>query len=112
MQSLNRFLQSVVNAPRKGDENRQSSVVAETIELIVNGSYGYQRMGRSWHTMKKYLNDEKAHQAMNNKFFKRLSYVNDDLFEIQSVKSKVVHKEPIIIDFLVSQYAKLRMLEL
>ena len=41
------FVQSAVNARRQGDENPNSSVVAEAIKLLANSSYGYQIMDRS-----------------------------------------------------------------
>ena len=49
---------------------------------------------------------------MNNKFFEKLNHLNYSLYEVESKKSKVEHKEPIIVGFLILQYAKLRMLEL
>ena len=56
-----KFVQSVVDARREGDENPLSGVVAETMKLLGNSSYGYQIMDRSKHTITKYLNDEKTH---------------------------------------------------
>ena len=82
------------------------------MKLLANSSYGYQIMDRSRHTITKYLNDEKAHKAINSKFFKKLNHLNDNLYEIESVKADVEHKEPIIVGFFILQYAKLRMLEL
>ena len=38
---FNNFVQSAVNARREGDENPNSSVVAETMKLFANISYGY-----------------------------------------------------------------------
>ena len=35
------FVQSAVNARRQQDENPNSSVVAETMKLLANSSYGY-----------------------------------------------------------------------
>ena len=64
------FVQSAVNARRQGDENPNSSVVAETMKFLANSSYGYQITDRSRHTVTKYLNDEKTHSAINNKLFK------------------------------------------
>ena len=39
---FNSFVQSVVDARRAGDENPLSGVVAETMKLLENSSYGYQ----------------------------------------------------------------------
>ena len=44
---FNKFVQSAVDARRQGDENSNSSVVAETMKLLANSSYGYQIMDRS-----------------------------------------------------------------
>ena len=106
------FVQSAVNARRQGDENPNSSVVAETMKLLANSSYGYQIMDRSRHSVTKYLNDEKTHSAINNKLFKRLNFITDQLYEVELVKSEIEHREPIIVGFFILQYAELRILEL
>ena len=38
--------------------------------------------------------------------------MNDSLYEIELAKAKTEHKEPIIVGFLILQYAKLQLLEL
>ena len=105
-------MQSAVDARKKGDENPNSIVVAETMKLLANSSYGYQIMDRNQHTVKKYLFDEKAHTAINSKLFKKLDHVNNSMYEIELAKAQIEHKEPIIVVFFILQYAKLRMLEL
>ena len=105
-------MQSAVEAKRQGDENPNSSVVAETMKLLANSSYGYQIMDRSRHTVTKYLSDKKTHAANNSKLFKKLDHVNNSLYEVELAKAQIEHKEPIIVGFFILQYAKLRMLEL
>ena len=107
----NSFVQSAVDASRQGDENPNSSVVAETTKLLANSSYGYQITDRSRHTVTKYLRDEK-HMALNSKLFKKLDHVNNSLYEVELTKAQIEHREPIIVGFFILQYAKLRMLEL
>ena len=58
--------------------------------------------------MKKYLNDGKTHSDFNYKLFKSLIFITDQLYEIELVKSEI---EPIIVEFFILQYAKLRMLQ-
>ena len=53
------LINSVVDARREGDENPHSGVVAETMKLLGNSSYGYQNMDRT-----KYLGDGKTHKAI------------------------------------------------
>ena len=97
---------------RRADENFDSSVVAETIKLFGNSSYGYQIMDRSRHTETKYLNDEKTHKAINGKMFKLLNNVSKEVYEVELAKSNIEHREPIIVVFFILQYAKLRMMKL
>ena len=106
------LVQSAVDARQQGDENQNSSVVAETMKLLANSSYGYQIMDRSRHTVTKYLTDDKTHNAIISKLLKRLNHITDRLYEVELVKSENEHREPIIVGFFILQYAKLRMLEL
>ena len=102
----------MVDARKKGYEDPLSGVVAETMKLLGNSSYGYQIMDRSGHTITKYLNDEKTQRAIDEPLFKRLNTVEKDLYEVDLLKSTIEHREPIIVGFFILQYAKLRMLEL
>ena len=109
---LNKFVQTADDACREGDENPNSSVVAETMKLLANSSYGYQFMDRSRYTVTKNLSDEKTHGAISTKFFKRLDHINDQLYEVELVNAEIEHREPIIVGFFILQYAKLRLLGL
>ena len=62
-----------------------------------------------------FYSDEKTHGAINNKMFKRLGYINDqlyELYEVALVKSEIEHKQLIIVGFFILECAKLRTLEL
>ena len=109
---FNNFIKSAVDARWQGDENPNKSVVAETMKLLANSSYGYQIMDRSRHTVTKYLNDKKTHSSINSKMLKRLNHITDQLYEVELVKSEIEHREPIVVGFFILQYAQLRMLEL
>ena len=71
-----KIVQSTVDARRQSDKNPSSSVVAETMKLLADSSYGYNIMDRSRQTVTKYLNYEKTHCAINSKFFKKPDHVN------------------------------------
>ena len=109
---LNRFVQAAVDARRKGDENSNSSIVAETMKLLANSSYGYPIMDRSRHTVTKYLSDEKTHAVVNSKTVEKLNSMNNSLYEVELANAEIEHKEPVIVGFFFLQYAKLRMMEL
>ena len=104
-------VQSVVDASREGDENLLSGVLAETMKLLGNSSYGYQIMDRSRQTITKYLNDEKTQKAKNEPLFQSLKTVERDLYEVELLKSTIEDREPINVGFFILQYAKLRMLD-
>ena len=106
------FVQSAVDAQRQEDENPFWSVVAETMKLLANSSYGYQIMNCSRQTLTKFLTDEKTHSATCSKVFKQPKHKTDQLYDVELVKSEIEHREPIIVGFFILQYAKLRMLEL
>ena len=106
------FVQSAVEAKKQGDENPNSSVVAETMKLLANSSYCYQIIDRSRHTVTKYLIDEKTHAAIISELFKKLDHVNNSLFEVELPEAQIEHKEQIIVGFFMLQWAKLRMSEL
>ena len=97
---FNNFVQCAVDARRPGDENPISSVVAETMKLLANNSYGYQIMDRSPLTVTKYLTDEKTHSVINSKMFKRPNHITDQLYEVEMVKPEIEQREPIIVGFL------------
>ena len=100
---FNNFVQSAANARREGGENPKSSVVAETMKLLANSSYGYQVIDSSRHTVTKYLNDEKTHGAISTNFFKRLDHINDQLYEVEMAKAEIEHRQPIIVGFFMLQ---------
>ena len=85
--SFNSFVQSAVDARKQGDENPNSSVVAETMKLLANSFYDYQIIDRSRHTVTKYLTDEKMHATNNSKLFKKLDHVNNSLYEVELAKA-------------------------
>ena len=93
----NKLVQSVVDARREGDENPQSGVVAETMKLLGNSSYGYQIMDRSRHTITDNLDDEKTHKAISEPLFKRPNTVEKDLYEVELLKSTIEQRQPIIV---------------
>ena len=105
-------MNSAVDAWRQSNENPNSSVVDETIKLLSNSSYGYEKLDRSRHTVAKHLNDEKTHCAINNKFCKKLDHVNHQFYGVELAKTEVEQKEPVVVGFFILQLAELRMLEL
>ena len=107
--SFNSFVQSAVDARRKGDENPNSSVVAETMKPLAKISYGNQIMDRSRNTATIYLSDEKTRAFINSKL--REARSREQCIKL-SCKAQVEQTEPIIVGFFILHYAKHRILEL
>ena len=99
-----------MDARRKVDENPNINVVADTMKLLANSSYGYQNVDPSQDTVTKYLGDEKTQTAVLGKLFKKLDLVKNSFYEVELAKAQIEHKEPIIVEFFILQYAKLEML--
>ena len=92
-----------MDARRQEDENPNSSVVADTMKLLANSSYGCQIMDRRRHSVTKCLTDEKTHSVINSKMFKRLNHTTDQLYEVELVKPEIEHREPITVGFFILQ---------
>ena len=100
---FNSFVQSAADARRQGGENPNSSVVAETMKLLVNSSYGYQIIDRSRHTVTKYSADKKTHAAINSKLFQKQDLVKNSFYEVELAKAQIERKKPIIVGFFILQ---------
>ena len=98
---FNNFVQSALNARIEVDENSKSSVVAETMILLANSFFAYQIMDRSRHTVAKYIRVEKTLGDINYKMLDRVGYKNDQLYEVELIKSEVQRKEPIVVGFFI-----------
>ena len=99
MKCLSNFVQSAVNDGREGDEDPKYIIVTERMNLLTDSSDGWHIMDWSRHTVTEDLTDEKTHGVIDNKLFRRLRYVSDQLYEVELVKSENEHKEPIIVRF-------------
>ena len=55
---------------------------------------------------------KKTHAAINNKLFNRLAHINDQLCEVELVKSQIEHTEPITLGFFSILQARMKTFEL
>ena len=51
-------------------------------------------------------------ERSTKKIFKRSGHTNNQLYEVELADSDIEYKEPIIVAFIILQYAKLRLLQL
>ena len=92
-------MQSLVDARRQVDENQDYGLVAETMKLLVKISCGYQKLGRSRHTVTRYFNNDKTHSAPKSKFSRKLDHAEHQLYDAELPKAEIEHKEPVAIGF-------------
>ena len=101
---FNCLVQSAVGPRRQGDENSNSSVVAETMKFLAKSFYGYQVMDWSRHTVTKYLSDKETHATINSNLLKNLDHVNNLLYEVELAKAQIEQKRPIIVGLFIPEY--------
>ena len=113
IKGFDNFVQSAVNARREGDDSPHSSVVTGSMKLLANSSSGwFPEYGLESTYGKKCFNDKKTHRAILNIMSKRLGCMNDQLYEVEHIRSEWEHSKLIFVEFFFPQCAKLGILEL
>ncbi|XP_072048373.1 uncharacterized protein [Amphiura filiformis] len=105
------FANAVSNARRAGDIDPSKSIIADTMKLMGNSSYGKTITNKSKHKNVKIANTPKANQLVNEILFRDLNPITDECYEVEMAKAKIKHDLPVQIGFFVYQYAKLKMLQ-
>ena len=98
-------------ARRAGDADPDKAIIADTMKLLGNSGYGKTVTNIDKHREVKYCTEVGTSSHINNKRFRQLDVVTDDVYEITSNKVRLTYDLPLHIGFFVYQYAKLRMLE-
>ena len=105
------FGQSVSSSRRAGDADPDKAILADTMKLLGNSAYGKTVTNIDKHRDVRYCNEVGTSSHINNKRFRQLDVVTDDVYEITSNKARLTYDLPLHIGFFVYQYAKLRMLQ-
>ncbi|XP_071847518.1 uncharacterized protein [Apostichopus japonicus] len=105
------FGESVSNARRAGDRDPSKAIIADTMKLIGNSSYGKTITNRERHTNVKMADASSSSKMVNSPAFRDLNFIVDDCYEVELAKSSIKMDLPIQIGLFVYQYAKLRMLQ-
>jgi G:T-mismatch repair DNA endonuclease (very short patch repair protein) len=106
------FGQAVSTARREGDACPEKIIIADSMKLLGNSSYGKTLTNVFKHRDVKYCSEEEAQELVNDKRFVKLDAVSTDLFEVEQMKRNVNIDLPLQIGIQVYQNAKLRMLEM
>ena len=106
-----KFCNEVSDARREGDINTASDVIANTMKLIGNSGYGSLIMDVEKHQQIKYVKGEhEAYLYVKKPNFKKVTELENDMFEFELLKKKIKLTLPIYLGFHILQLAKLRML--
>ncbi|KXJ22829.1 Zinc finger and SCAN domain-containing protein 22 [Exaiptasia diaphana] len=105
------FGEAVSDARRAGDADPNKAIIADTMKLVGNSSYGKTITDQERHREVKFCSDAKASRLVNDPFFRQIDEIDENTYEVQSSKKKINLNLPIQIGFFVYQYAKLRMLQ-
>ena len=107
-----RFFGEAVSAARRdGDADPNKAIIADTMKLLGKSAYGKTVTNKDMQRDIKYCIEVVASRCINNRRFRQLDVVTDDVYEIEMAKKKVEYNLPIQIGFFVYQYAKLRILQ-
>ena len=106
-----RIGESVSTARRNGDADPEKAIIADTMKLLGNSAYGKTVTNVDRHRDIKYCTEVGTSSHINNKRFRQLDVVTEDVYEITSNKARLTYDLPLHIGFFVYQYAKLRMLQ-
>ena len=97
------FTDKVTTSRRAADANLSTKILADTNKLIGNSAYGVVLMRTDKHRRIKYLTEStKLAAEFNKSSFTRFEMFDDNLFEVQHAKSRVVHGLPLQICFFYS----------
>ena len=105
------FGDAVSDARRAGDADPSKAIIADTMKLVGNSSYGKTITNKERHRQVKFCDDDEVPNLINSPFFRELNPINDDTYEVESSKKKIKLDLPLQVGFFVYQYAKLRMLQ-
>ena len=105
------FGESVSTARRAGDADPDKAIIADTMKLLGNSTYGKTVTNIDRHRDVSYCTEVVTSACVNNKRFRQLDIVADDAYEVTSSKPRVTYDLSHHIGFFVYQYAKFRMLQ-
>ena len=109
--AFNSFMRQVTQARLDGDCDKDKALIAETMKLIGNSSYGKLITNKEKHHDTVYVDESEAGTEIIDKHFYSLAELPDGYYEVEKTKKKINLDLPIHLGVFILNYAKLRMLE-
>ena len=104
------FVNDVTDTRRMADMDPSYKIRGETAKTKGNAAVGITMMDKTKHTSVKYCETRNVDLHVKSPFFKTLEELNDDIYEVEKTKKKVIHDVPLQIGISVYSYAKLNLL--
>ena len=101
----------VAQARLDGDCDNDKALIAETMKLIGNSSYGKLITNKEKHHDIVYVNESAIGIEIMDEHFFNLTELPDSYYEVEKTKKKINLDLPIHLGAFILNYAKLRMLE-
>ena len=109
--AFNSFMTQVAQARLDGDRDNDKALIAETMKLIGNSSYGKLITNKEKHHNIVYVNESEIGIEIMDEHFFNLTELPDGYYEVEKTKKKINLDLPIHLGVFILNYAKLRMLE-
>lgn len=106
--SFSKFSEWVMAQRRASDEDPTKEMLGNMSKQIANSLYGSYLVCKHRHTRVAYTDGEReACLAVNSRYFKALTVLGDDeLYEVESLKKRIVIDTPITVAFMILSAAK------
>ena len=105
------FGNAVSDARRAGDRYPDQAIIADTMKLVGNSSYGKTIISQERHRIIEYCSEINASQLVNEPYIRRVVSIDADMYEVQSCKKTIKLNLPSPIGLFVYQNSKRRILE-
>ena len=107
-----RFCDFVTNARRMSDADPSKDILGQMAKVLGNSAYGSLLLDKTKHVNVKYVHEKsKAHLAVNDPLFKKLTELPGELFEIEKAKRTISLDIPLSLSFCILNHAKKMLLQ-
>ena len=100
----------ICEARRQGDRDPDYQILALTVKLSGNSLYSASLINKDKHRLIEYSDDTGVNEKVKNPQFVNLEVISPGIYEVRSLKKKIINNLPIQIRLFVYLSAKLTML--
>ena len=109
--AFNSFMTQVAQARLDGDRDKDKALIAETMKLIGNSSYGKLITNKEKHHDIVYVDESEIGAEIMDKHFYGLTELPNGYYEVEKMKQRIISDLPIHLGVFILNYGKLRMLK-